>query len=100
MTTDNKTLLGFVALTLDSELTQDSILTSDAETTTLTKLFLNQVATSYFENLKNLWIDRHIETIEVDGINHILTGTKYKCIAPQEDDYAWVVINQHQQVMI
>lgn len=93
-------ILGFVNLTRDTVGSSNDPLPSREETKTLTQEFFEVFDPEYYEKLENLWIDQHDETIEVDGVNLKVSGTKYKCFIAEDGNYAWAVFGKDRQPII
>lgn len=86
---EEKQILGFT--NMDKKYTNYQLL-SKTETERIAKEFLSNLDNSLIGDLKNLWIERHDEEIIIDGQKHVLSGMKYKCYRPSENDYAWVIV--------
>lgn len=93
-------ILGFVNLTTDTAVDSSDLLPSREETKALTKEFFEAFDPEYYQKLENLWIDQHDETIEVNGREFTVSGTKYKCFIAEDDNYAWVVFGRDHQPII
>ena len=85
----DKQVLGFT--NMDKKYSNTKML-SKAETEKIAKNFLLKLDKSLANTLKNLWIERHDEEINVDGEKTVLVGMKYKCYRASQNDYAWVIV--------
>lgn len=96
---EDLTILGFITITQELVIEDESELPSSEEAVEQTELFLETIAPNYFKELSNLWIDRHDEPLMIEGKEQLVSGTKYKAYVPRDDNYAWVIIDKNGQVM-
>lgn len=78
-------------------------LPSKEETKAFAKTILSKAQPGLFEKLENLWIDKHDETIVVTKGDKretvTISGMKYKCYLPEENNYAWVIVGPGGQII-
>ncbi|ASJ57609.1 hypothetical protein BP422_19450 [Brevibacillus formosus] len=78
-------------------------LPSKEETKAFAKTFLSKAQPGLFEKLENLWIDNHDETIVVTKGDKretvTISGMKYKCYLPEENNYVWVIVGPGGQII-
>jgi hypothetical protein len=97
---EDEVILGFVNLTTEMTVGSETKLPSREETKILAKNFFEAFQTGLFERLKNLWIDRHEERIEIDHQEKVVAGTKYKCFIEGEENYGWIVFGKDKSPII
>jgi len=96
----SRKILGFTWM--DQSLSEGQ-LPSAGETLEVAKDFLDKVDPGLFDQLENLWIERHDEIITIKkgtGKKPVtISGMKYKCYRKDEDNYAWVITGPSGQVI-
>lgn len=86
---EDKQILGFT--NMDKKYSNFKMLPK-SETEKIAKDFLLKLDNALANSLKNLWIERHDEEINVNGEKTVLAGMKYKCYRASQNDYAWVIV--------
>lgn len=84
---------------LDSSLIKDELPTK-AQAQRIADDFLNHYAPDLLSNQEIHWIDRHDETIEVDGKKQQISGIKVKMRNLNDGHWFWVIIGSNRQPII
>ena len=67
-------------------------LPTGTETKKVARDFLKKIDAGLNQELENLWIKRHDESVSLAGGRSVIAGMKYKCYRSSHDDYAWVIV--------
>lgn len=89
-------ILGFTWM--DRQFSEGKMLSKE-QTQTIAKAFLQKIDTDLAQELENLWIAPHDESIWVEGKKVMVSGMKYKCYRPSHNDYAWVIVGANGKII-
>lgn len=95
---ETQKIQGFARLLPQYDAKQPQVSKEDAEKAM--REFATQFAPDLLKNFKIQWIDKHDETIIVDGKKVKLTGMKVKCRDIDTGLYFWMIIAPDHSVMV
>jgi hypothetical protein len=78
---------------MDGRFTPEALPDED-EAQAAARRFLGRVTPGFGERLTTLWVDRHDETVRVEGQEVPVSGIKVKMRRDFEGDYAWVIVGR------